>query len=62
MDNEEKKDEKGCCSTKKCCCGGKALAVLALLVVGALGGYLLGRHCAMCPLQSAPAAVQAPAK
>ena len=58
MDNE--KDGKACCD-KKSCCGGKALAAIALLAVGGLGGYFSGRS---CPLkEQAPAAApQNPAK
>ncbi len=56
MEEEAKKDGK-CCS-KGACCGCKALVALALLAIGAVGGYFCGRHCAA----SAPApAVSAPA-
>ena len=47
MENEKKEgseEGKGCCSKSKCC-GGKALAAIALLVAGTIGGYLCGRHC-----------------
>ncbi len=52
---EELKDEK-CCGK---CCGGKALKVLALLAIGAAGGFFAGR----CHAQKVevPAQVQ-PAK
>lgn len=60
MENEEKKDEgKACCGKGSCCC--KAFKAVALLVVGGIGGYFAGRHCAMCSLKSAPVAVSAPA-
>ena len=63
MDNEEKKEDgKSCCCGKsKCCC--KAFAAVALLVVGALGGYFAGRHCSSCRMkaEAAPAA-SAPAQ
>ena len=61
MENQEGKEgEKGCCSKGKCC-GCKALAVVALLLIGGIGGYLGGRHCAgkSCPVSAAP---QNPAK
>jgi hypothetical protein len=54
---ETKADEKvGCCSKGKCC-GCKALAAVALIALGAVGGYFCGRHCAMkeTPAASAPA-------
>lgn len=58
MENEEKKDEgKSCgcaCGKTKCCC--KAFGAAALLVIGLIGGYFAGRHCAMCSLKAAPAA------
>jgi hypothetical protein len=59
MENQEGKEgEAGCCAKTKCC--GKALAALALLAVGGLGGYLAGR---CCPARtSAPAATEATAK
>lgn len=41
-DTQEKTGE-GCCS-KKACCGCKALAAVALLAVGGLGGYFWARH------------------
>lgn len=47
MENEKKEgveEGKGCCSKGKCC-GGKALAAIALLVAGTVGGYLCGKHC-----------------
>ncbi|MBI3550990.1 MAG: hypothetical protein HY077_00605 [Elusimicrobia bacterium] len=57
MENQDKKDEgQGCC-TKGKCCGGKALAAVALLAVGGLGGYFCGRHCGA---KDQPAAVSAP--
>jgi hypothetical protein len=60
MENEEKKEEgKSCCAKGGCCC--KAFKAVALLVVGLVGGYFVGRHCAACALKSAPAAVSAPA-
>ncbi len=57
MDNQETKDGKSCCG-KGHCCGGKALVVLALLGVGALGGYLVAHRGAA----AAAPAVQTPAK
>lgn len=53
----DEKSEKSCCG-KKGCCGCKALAAVALLAVGAVGGYLGGRHCAA---RQTPAAVNTPA-
>ena len=41
---EDGQEVKGCCSKQKCC-GGKALAAIALLVAGTIGGYLCGKHC-----------------
>jgi hypothetical protein len=65
METEEKKEEgKSCCpcGKSKCCC--KAFGAVALLVVGGIGGYFAGRHCASksdaAPAASAPA--QTPAK
>ena len=62
MDNQEKKEGqegKACCS-KGSCCGGKALAVIGLLAIGSVGGYLAGKcHASKCAV---PAAVEAPAK
>ena len=61
MENEEKKDEgKSCgcpCGKTNCCCK-KAIGAAALLLVGLVGGFFIGRHCGsgMCPLSSAPAA------
>lgn len=52
------KDGQACCDKKKCC-GGKALIALALLAVGATGGYFAARGCAM---KCAPQAVSAPAQ
>lgn len=57
-----KADEKGCCGTGKKCCGGKALAALALLLVGGVGGYLAGRHCKSCAVPPAAEAPAQPAK
>ena len=63
MENVEKTEEgKSCCpcGKSKCCC--KAIGAIALLVVGVLGGFFAGRHCAMCAVKAAPAAaVSAPA-
>lgn len=63
MENEEKKEDgKACCSKGKCC--GKAFGAAALLVVGLVGGFFLGRHCGsgMCPFHSSSApAAAAPA-
>ena len=63
MENEEKKEEgKSCgcpCGKSKCCC--KAFGAVGILVIGLIGGYFAGRHCAICALKSAPAAVSAPA-
>lgn len=57
--NQDVKTEgKGCCGTKSCRCCGKALAVLALLAIGGLGGWALGKH---CPVKDVPAAAS-PAK
>jgi hypothetical protein len=63
MDNQEAKgDEKGgCCSKASKCCGGKTLAALALLLVGGLGGFAVGRCAKSCDVPSA-APVQTPAK
>ncbi|MBI2787743.1 MAG: hypothetical protein HYX59_03585 [Elusimicrobia bacterium] len=61
MDNEKKdgQDGKACCDKSKCC-GGKALAAIALLAIGATGGYLAGKcGASKCAV---PAAVEAPAK
>lgn len=58
MKMEEAKDGQACCDKKKCC-GGKALIALALLAIGAVGGYFCGRCCAV---KNAPAAVSAPAQ
>lgn len=55
---QDGKDGGKCCSKGKCC-GGKGLAAIALLAVGAFGGYFCARHCAV---KDAPAAVVAPAK
>lgn len=60
MDTQENKDGKECC-TKGKCCGCKALAAIALLAVGGIGGYLCGRHCGATQCTTPPA-VQAPAK
>ena len=70
MENEEKKDEgKSCgcpCGKQNCCCK-KAIGAAALLIVGLVGGFFIGRHCGsgMCPLMphaaSAPATPAAPA-
>ncbi len=60
MENEEKKEEgKSCCpcGKSKCCC--KAFGAVALLVVGGIGGYFAGRHCALCAMKAAPAEVGA---
>lgn len=57
MENKQEEEKGGCCDKAKCC-GGKALAAIALLAIGGLGGYFCGRQCA---LKSAPAAVEAPA-
>lgn len=47
METQEGKDGgKECCAKAKCC-GGKALAAIALLAVGGLGGYFCGRKCAV---------------
>ena len=46
METQENKEaEQGCCKKGKCGCGGKALAALALLLVGGLGGYCAAKHC-----------------
>jgi hypothetical protein len=57
MENESK-DGKGCCDKSKCC--GKALAAIALLAIGGVGGYFCGKSCALKQM-NAPAAV-APVK
>lgn len=46
MESQETKEtgKEGCCSKGKCC-GGKALAAIALLAIGGLGGYFCGRGC-----------------
>ena len=60
MENQEAKEgEKGCCAKAKSCCGCKALAAVALLAVGGLGGFFCARHC--CPVKT-DAPVSAPAK
>jgi hypothetical protein len=60
MENEEKKEEgKSCCAKGGCCC--KAFKAVGLLVIGLVGGYFAGRHCAMCSMKAAPAEVSAPA-
>jgi hypothetical protein len=65
MDSKETKtggegegEEKGCCAGhgRRCCC--KALAAVALLLVGGVGGWFAGRCSAL--KQIAPAAVTAP--
>lgn len=63
MDTQEGKgDEKGCCTKSKCCTG-KALAALALLLVGGVGGYFAGKNCGkVCPVREAVAPVQPAAK
>lgn len=63
MENTENKDGKACCDKSRCC-GGKALAAVALLAIGGLGGWLGGRFCAggHCPLKDAPPAAVQPAK
>lgn len=48
-------DEKGCCSGAKKCCGGKALAAIALLAIGGIGGYAAGKCCASRAAAAAPA-------
>lgn len=58
MENQEK-DGKACCDKSKCC-GGKALAAVALLAVGGIGGYLASRCCKN--KTDAPAAAAAPAQ
>lgn len=45
MDTESKDGKDGSCCGRKSCCGGKALAAIALLAVGAAGGYLCARGC-----------------
>lgn len=53
----DQKDEGKCCSKGRCC-GCKALAAIALLALGAVGGFFAGRHCAATcavPAASAPA-------
>ena len=41
-------EETGCCTTaRKHCCGGKALVAIALLGIGAAGGYLCAKQCAL---------------
>lgn len=59
---EKEEEKKDCCTTKKCC-GCKALAALALLLVGGLIGYFTARHCCakQCPVPAASAPVT-PAK
>lgn len=57
MENQETKaDEKGGCCDKSKCCGGKALAALALLLVGGLGGFAAGRCAKSCDVKAAPVA------
>ena len=59
---EGKGDEKGCCAKTKCCTG-KALAALALLLVGGFGGYFAGRNCGkVCPVAESVAGAQPAAK
>ena len=63
MENEVKKEEgKSCCPCGKtnCCCK-KTVGAAALLIVGLVGGFFIGRHCGsgMCPLM--PHAASAPA-
>ena len=58
MDSQEK-DGKACCDKTKCC-GGKALAVIGLLAIGSVGGYLAGK-CGTSKCE-VPAAVTAPAQ
>lgn len=62
MENQDTKVEEkgGCCSKASKCCGGKAVAALALLLVGGLGGFAAGRCAKSCDVQPAP--VQTPAK
>lgn len=58
MENKQEAGKGGCCDKAKCC-GGKALAALALLAIGGLGGYFCGRQCA---LKNTSAAVEATAR
>lgn len=64
MENKETsgtpEQAEGKCCSKGRCCGCKALAAVALLAVGAIGGYFCARHCA--PKEAAAPAVSAPAK
>lgn len=68
MENQEKAGEetgKGSCCSKGKCCGCKALAAVALLAVGAAGGWFAARHCCAvkaAPAASAPATPAAPAQ
>jgi hypothetical protein len=56
METQEK-DGKGCCEKK--CCGGKALAVIGLLALGGLGGFVAGKHCQhSCPVPAAQTQTQ----
>ena len=62
MENQEKKEEgESCCSKGGCCC--KAFKAIALLVIGAIGGFLAGRYCATCAVKTtSQSAVSAPAQ
>lgn len=64
MEPQENKDEgKACCGCgkSKCCC--KAVMALVLLLVGGAIGFFCGRHCGakMCPVSPAASAPAAPA-
>lgn len=46
MDEKDTQGKTGeSCCAKKSCCGCKALAAIALLAIGGLGGYFWGHRC-----------------
>lgn len=61
MKNQEGEEEGGGCCGKGKCCGGKALAALALLLLGGIGGYFAGR-CGTTMCLISPASVLTPAQ
>ncbi len=57
MEQGQATEKEGCC-TKGKCCGVKALAAVALLAIGGVGGFLCGRGCPT----GGGAAISAPTK
>ncbi|MFI5346641.1 MAG: hypothetical protein ACHQ51_09735 [Elusimicrobiota bacterium] len=65
MDTQDKTgaaDEGTKCCTKGKCCGCKAVAAVALLLIGGAGGYFCARHCAAKTEAPAAAPAQPQAK